>query len=69
MHKFEIGQAVAYRHSLGRGFGADGIYVVAKQLPPGDDGEPVYCIKRRGEPHARSARERELRATHLDPGP
>ncbi len=54
MHKFHLGQAVAYRAARGL-YAAAGAYVVTAKLPE-RDGEYEYRIRNLDEAHARMAR-------------
>jgi hypothetical protein len=69
MHKFHLGQAVAYRVSRGL-YAASGAYVVTAKLPE-RDGEYEYRIRNVAEAHERMARESQLevmRETEVQPG-
>jgi uncharacterized protein YjbK len=59
MHKFHLGQAVAYHPRQGI-WAARGAYVVTAKLPE-RDGEFEYRIRSALEEHERLARESELR--------
>ena len=58
-HKFHVGQSVQLIPSISRNV-PGGSYEIIKKLP-GSDGEFEYRIKSMNEPHARVARESELR--------
>jgi hypothetical protein len=60
MHKFYLGQMVAYHPNKGT-WAARGAYVVTAKLPE-RDGEFQYHIRHPGEQHERTAREGELSA-------
>ena len=60
MHKFHLGQMVAYDPNKGT-WAARGAYVVTAKLPE-RDGEFEYRIRSALEEHERLARESELRA-------
>ena len=60
MHKFHLGQAVAYRAARGV-YAASGAYVVTAKLPE-RDGQYEYRIRNLAEAHERKARESELQA-------
>jgi hypothetical protein len=60
MHKFHLGQMVAYYPDKGT-WAARGAYVVTARLPE-RDGEFEYRIRSALEKHERTARESELRA-------
>jgi hypothetical protein len=60
MHKFHLGQMVAYNPQKGT-WAARGAYVVTAKLPQ-RDGEFEYHIRHAGEQHERMARESELQA-------
>ena len=60
MHRFAVGERVAYTRPRLWRFRPDDVYVVQRQLPA--EIEPGYLIRHPGEPHMRSARESELRA-------
>jgi hypothetical protein len=64
MHKFHLGQAVAYRAARGL-YAASGAYVVTAKLPE-RDGEYEYRIRNVAEAHERIARESDLRAIAAD---
>jgi hypothetical protein len=64
MHKFNLGQAVAYRAVRGL-YAASGAYVVTAKLPE-RDGEYEYRIRNLAEAHERMARESDLRAIAAD---
>ena len=64
MHKFHLGQTVAYRATRGF-YAASGAYVVTAKLPE-RDGEFEYRIRNLGEAHERIARESDLRAVPAD---
>ena len=59
MHKFILGQAVAYTPPRGQ-YAPRGKYVVTAKLPE-RDGQFEYRIKHIDEAHERTARESELR--------
>jgi hypothetical protein len=60
MHKFYLGQAVAYRAARGLYVAAGG-YIVTAKLPE-RDGEYEYRIRNLAEAHERMARESQLQA-------
>jgi predicted ATP-grasp superfamily ATP-dependent carboligase len=60
MHKFHLGQAVAYRATRGL-YSAFGAYVVTAKLPE-RAGQYEYRIRNLAEAHERKARESELQA-------
>jgi hypothetical protein len=64
LHKFHLGQSVAFRapHGLST---ASGAYVVTAKLPE-RDGEFGYKIRNPSEQHEQMACERDLRATDLN---
>jgi hypothetical protein len=64
MHKFHLGQTVAYRVPRG-GYAPHGAYVVTAKLPE-RDGEFEYRIRSAVEDHERMARESELTAMAVD---
>jgi hypothetical protein len=69
MHKFHLGQAVAYRLSRGL-YAASGPYVVTAKLPE-CDGEYEYRIRNLAEANEGMARESQLegmRETEVQPG-
>jgi hypothetical protein len=66
MHKFHLGQAVAYRAARGL-YAASGAYVVTAKLPE-RGGEYVYSIRNVAEAHERMARESDLMAISAGDG-
>jgi hypothetical protein len=64
MHKFHLGQAVAYRATRGL-YAASGAYVVTAKLPE-RDGHYEYRIRNLAEAHERMARESDLMAITAD---
>ena len=65
MHKFHLGQSVAYRAPGWRLYAYPGAYVVTAKFPE-RDGEFEYHIRSAGEQHERMARESELTAIAVD---
>jgi hypothetical protein len=59
MHKFHLGQMVAFNPQ--KGWAARRAYVVTAKLPE-RDGEFEYSIRNQAEVHVRMARESELQA-------
>jgi hypothetical protein len=69
MHKFHLGQTVAYYPPV-KTWAPRGAYVVTAKLPE-RDGEFEYHIRHAGEQHERIARESELSkiaADNIAPG-
>ena len=65
MHKFHLGQSVAYRAPGRRLYASPGAYVVTARFPE-RDGEFEYHIRSASDRYERMARESELSAINDD---
>ena len=67
LHKFVIGQAVAFDRRFPSMSRPTGPFEVVSALPIGEDNSPTYRVKSNAEPFARVARETDLVAIGLPP--